>query len=41
MLLPTGVPEVMPARVEVETAILWQPDLPTGGFPVLPVKTAA
>ena len=41
IVLPTGVPEVGPARVEVETTILWQPDLPTGGFPVLPLKPAA
>lgn len=41
MLLPTGVPEVGPGHVEVHTSILWQPDLPTGGFPVLPVTSAA
>jgi hypothetical protein len=41
VLLPTGVPEVMPARIEIQTSILWHPDLPTGGFEVLPVKAAA
>ena len=41
ILLPTGAPEVAPAKVEVEVTLLWGPDLPTGGFPVLPVKTAA
>lgn len=42
--LPTGVPDVGPAKVDVQVAILWQPDLPTGGFPVqpvLPVRSAA
>jgi hypothetical protein len=39
--LPVDVPVVGPATVEVATAILWQPDLPTGGFQVLPVKPAA
>ena len=39
--LATDVPEVGPSRVEVHTSILWQPDLPTGGFPVLPVTSAA
>ena len=41
MLLPTAVPEVGPSRVEVHTSLLWQPDLPTGGFPVLPAQSAA
>ena len=41
IVMPTDVPVVGPARVEVSSAILWQPDLPTGGFQVLPLKPAA
>jgi hypothetical protein len=41
ILLPTNVPEVMPARVEVQTSLLTNPDLSTGGFEVLPAKAAA
>jgi hypothetical protein len=43
--LPTGVPIVGPARLEIETTILWNPDFSTGGFAVQPAqpieKTAA
>jgi len=39
--LPEDVAETAPADAEAQIEILWQPDLPTGGFPVLPTKRAA
>jgi hypothetical protein len=41
MTMPVDVPVVGPARVEVSASILWQPDLPTGGFQVMPAQRAA
>jgi hypothetical protein len=35
--LPTGVAEQTPAGIEPVVEIVYRPDLPTGGFPVVPV----
>ena len=36
LMLPTGVAATNVGEAAMETEILWQPDLPTGGFPVGP-----
>lgn len=39
--LPKGVFEALPQGAAPTTDILWAPELPTHGFPITPVKTAA
>jgi hypothetical protein len=41
LTLPTAVSETLPPNAAPHQEILWTAQLPTGGFPVLPVRDAA
>ncbi len=41
MVFPTGVAETLPPDAQTGPEILWQPELQTGGFPVILGKAAA